>query len=148
MKGKTVATSELNNFLNRIGVNLTGDYFGNPLNLKLKEDFDSSLVEFERPIRNEFRILRGMVPINNSKSWINLIDVRNEREFSGIIVGRKGAVVQKDFLLFGHPNRDFSQWRVNPFKLVEDVFVGKKLRNRFPQKKWSKNSLLSQYWRS
>ncbi len=122
-RGGNESVDRVNRAVRGLGFEITGKFSDNPLLISVASSKGKEFVEYERSLENEissFRFVRNISPSN--EVWLSLSS-KGEKETSDVvIVGDKGAYVQDGFAIFFHPQDGKSQWRVNPFKVVERVF--------------------------
>lgn len=113
----------VNKAFSDLGWELTRRFYDNPILLSVKNSKGKDYTEYERSLDEEVPTYRR---VRNRKSensvWLTLSSGKPETDSHVIIVGEKGAYVQEGFAIFTHPQNLRSSWRVNPFRIVDEVF--------------------------
>lgn len=125
-KGKSESIERVNRVLGELGMDFTGKFSDNPLLISTASSRGKDFVEFERSLEHEvssFRFVKNLSRKN--EVWLSLKSKGDQENSDVVIVGDKGAYVQDGFAIFFHPQDGKSQWRVNPFRVVERVFGAK-----------------------
>lgn len=125
-QGVAEPVSEVNQVLSLLGIEIESRFSDNPLLISIAKSKGKEFVEFERSLQGEIFSFRHVANINpQNEVWLSLALKSEKKTSDVVIVGPQGGYVQDGFVLFSHPQEGRSQWRVNPFKLVEKVFVSK-----------------------
>ena len=122
IKRNTKLLQRFDKIVKEWGIDVTPSFVGNPLLISIQKK--SKDAEFERPLDQE--ILKAREVHNKSKKndvWLSLNVQGYDDPFDVIIIGKWGGYVQSGFDIFTHPKTFRAQWRVNPFKLVKNIFL-------------------------
>ena len=118
----------VNYLLKKLGIEVSGSFFDNPLLFSVAKNKGPEFVEFERSLENEIFGFRHVVNTNpQNEVWLSILSKGQKKSSDVVIVGENGGFVQEGFVVFTHPQDNRTNWRVNPFKLVEKIFVEKDL---------------------
>ncbi|MBT3981817.1 MAG: hypothetical protein HOE90_10715 [Bacteriovoracaceae bacterium] len=121
--GKVVRTNIVNRRLRSVGLTFYDLFFENSLLFKTKDNFNKDLVEFERTLVGEInyvRLVQNKKP--RAENWLQ-IEVRGQKIPADVITfSTRFGYVQEGFDIFSDPYNHRTQWRVNPFKLIEKVY--------------------------
>ncbi len=118
---------ELKKFWKSFGINYKELYYSNPLLMSFKINSEPKDVQFERDYQGEIPGFWALsIDKKNTKGLKPWMTIKTKEaltsEFHPIVVGKKFALIQRGFETFMNPIDYKMKWRVNPFKIVKEVF--------------------------
>jgi polysaccharide biosynthesis protein PelA len=127
-RGQAQNMNVVNNLLKNLGIEVTETFYDNPLLSSIATRKGPEYVEFERSLEGEIPTFRHVINLNpKNETWLSIQTKGQGKPSAVIVVGERGGFVQEGFVLFTHPQDNRTSWRVNPFFLVEKIFVDKTL---------------------
>lgn len=126
--GQAQDISVVNYLLKKLGIEVSGNFYDNPLLFSVVKNKGPEFVEFERSLENEIFGFRHVVNTHpNNEVWLSILSKGQKKPSDVVIIGENGGFVQEGFVVFTHPQDNRTNWRVNPFKIVEKIFVDQDL---------------------
>jgi hypothetical protein len=123
LEDEKIDRRELNRFYDKLGIEDGEFYTTNPLVLSPQFLVEKSDLEFERKLANELFKVRQFISVSKkNKVWLRVNIQGKARGADTVIQGPWGMYIQRGFEHFQHPTNFRNQWRVNPFKVVREVF--------------------------
>ncbi len=116
-------SKEINNILNPLGLNFENNFFQTALGLDVIRLGKKEEIEFERSYESEIpKVLVFSDYPQSGKENKTLLKVRDKIlgiESIGILFNDQVFFAQQGTVTFYNPSLDYTQWRLNPFMLVE-----------------------------
>lgn len=119
-KGESYSKKNINDVLKLVDIEFLDQYYLSPLGLKVIAHVDRKDIEYERDYKFEVPVAKIFKSLNDkNKVWASIEDTINNRSSPVIIHNDQFFMVHAGFDIFMHPQRFFSQWRVNPYKVAQ-----------------------------
>ncbi|GAB4013001.1 MAG: hypothetical protein Fur0010_09410 [Bdellovibrio sp.] len=108
------------NWFDRLNLNVSYNYYDNPLLFKIKNK--TEIVEFERKLENEILNLKYVSSKSTlNKSHLSISVYGEEKDADVVLESENFFYAQRGFEIFVNPMNDTTQWRVNPFYIIEKI---------------------------
>ncbi|MCF8059036.1 MAG: hypothetical protein K9K67_07055 [Bacteriovoracaceae bacterium] len=123
---KAMPKEKLVQFWSNMGLKYNGSYYNNPLLIKLNVNAPNIKdIQFERDFEGETPNFWGLsVEEKGLRPWIiTTLSQSGRYEFHPVVVGENLAIFQKGYEIFTNPLSFKVEWRMNPFKIVKDLFI-------------------------
>ena len=119
-KGEIIPLKIINKLFSKWQIQISGEEWKSPLGLKVIRHRPSEEVEFERSVDREIPSILTLTYQGPEKNiWEEVDNQIKKKKSPTIIVSDKIFYVTKGLDLFWSKIQHISQWRINPFKLIE-----------------------------
>ncbi len=120
---RDIPEGTLNILLRELGLAYGGDWTDNPFVIDI--DFkDSSMVEFERSLKDEVDIYEKIISLNkDNRVYLRLkrSDIKGSKS-DAVVITLNGGFAMSGYVLFIDYNTMQARWRINPFRFFEEAF--------------------------
>tara|TARA_R110000868_G_scaffold136049_5_gene348808 strand:- start:3790 stop:5841 length:2052 start_codon:yes stop_codon:yes gene_type:complete len=119
-KQETYDLKDINNTLKLVGLEYEDHQYETPLGLKIQINTSRENIEFERSFKFEVpavKVFKSIDPKN--EILVNIEDIINNKISPVVLRNEQLFMVHAGLDLFFNPLLRYTQWRVNPFMLME-----------------------------
>ncbi|MBT3236081.1 MAG: hypothetical protein HN353_09035 [Bdellovibrionales bacterium] len=116
--------AKVNQLFNPIGLNFIDQRYNKALFIDIKK-LDQRYLNFERSLSggiNSYQVVRSTRDDNSVLLSLTSRGVGASHS-DPVVLGKFGGYVQYGFDIFEHPKNFTTQWIINPFKLIDTVFL-------------------------
>lgn len=119
-KGQNYNLNEINKILNLVNLEYKDHQFETSLGLEIAYKKDKNLLEFERNYTNEIPKVKVFKSLSNKNNILLRIKDKTSTKISDAIVYNEHFfMISQECDIFYHPIKQFTQWRINPFFIIE-----------------------------